>query len=113
MKVLKPIVAYLFWILMSWILGIAYMRILLGTNTFPDEGLGYLLHLFYHWGVVYVGSAIGLLTALLFLLLDIVYFKKKLKNNSHPTLIRWGVLLGILVFVMIAHFMLEKVINVI
>ena len=34
MKVLKAVFAYLIWILIALILGVAYMRILLGENNF-------------------------------------------------------------------------------
>lgn len=89
------------------------MRLVLGANTVNEEGLGYLLHLFYDIGMIQVGLWVGSAIALCFVLLDIFYLRKKLKNNPKRTVIRLAVLLMITVLVSIVHYLLEKVIDVI
>lgn len=89
------------------------MRLVLGANTVSEEGLGYLLHLFYDIGMIQVGLWVGSAIALCFVLLDIFYLRKKLKSNPKRTVIRLAVLLMITVLVAIVHYLLEKVIDVI
>lgn len=113
MRILKYILAYLFWTLLSLFIGIGYMRLVLGANTVSEEGLGYLLHLFYDIGMIQVGLWVGSAIALCFVLLDIFYLRKKLKNNPKRTVIRLAVLLMITVLVAIVHYLLEKIIDVI
>ncbi|WP_103070128.1 hypothetical protein [Aquimarina sediminis] len=113
MKTLKQILTYLVWTAVSLILGIVYMRIVLGSNNASSEGLWFLLHVFYNFGLLYIGAIIGGVTALLFILLDVFYLKKKLKNNIQATIIRFMFLIGITMVVAIIHYVLEKVIDVI
>ncbi|MFY0713751.1 hypothetical protein J1D01_08760 [Seonamhaeicola sp. NFXS20] len=113
MRILKHILAYLFWTLLSLFIGIGYMRLVLGANTASEEGLGYLLHLFYDIGMIQVGLWVGSAIAICFVLLDIFYLRKKLKNNPKKTVIRLAVLLMITILVAIVHYLLEKVIDVI
>ena len=99
MKVLKAVFAYLIWILIALILGVAYMRILLGENNFAKESVaGHFYTIFYHWGLFYVGVSIGIITAFLFIISDILLVKKKLNNKSKLTSTRLGVLLTIFIF---------------
>lgn len=89
------------------------MRIVLGANNIPKEELGYLAHMFYNWGLFHVGLIIGLVITLLFILLDVFYLKKKLKNKGKSTVVQFGLLLIIAITVGIIHYVLEKVIDVI
>lgn len=95
------------------ILGIIYMRLLLGE--IPDEnsykGLGFFLNFFYHYGLVYVGLIIGFIVAVLFFLIDHFILRKNLNNNS--LLIRFLTLFVITLTIGIIHYILEKVIDVI
>lgn len=113
MQILKHILTYLFWTVLSLLLGIGYMRLVLGANTVSEEGLGYLLHLFFTVGMIQVGLWVGGAIALCFVLLDVLYLRKKLKNNGKKTVIRLVILLIITVLVAIVHYLLEKVIDVI
>ncbi|SHF59599.1 hypothetical protein SAMN05444344_0701 [Tenacibaculum mesophilum] len=89
------------------------MRIVLGANNIPKEGLGYLAHMFYNWGLVTVGGIVGLVIAVLFILLDVFYLKKKLKNKGKLISIQFGVLMIVTAFVIVVHYLLEKVIDII
>lgn len=113
MKILKQILAYLIWTVLSILLGIGYMYLIIGPIKEPTTTLSYLLKIFYSYGIVYVGVSGGLVIALLYILSDIFYLKKKLTNNVKSTGIRFLVLLGIAIVVGVTHYILEKVVDVI
>ncbi len=113
MKHLKQFLRYGLWTLLSILLGMVYMRLVLGPNDLPQEGFGFLGRMFYYWGLLHVGLIIGLIIALLFVLLDVLYLKKELNSNVQSVVARFGVLLFIAVFVAAIHHLLEKVIDVI
>ena len=114
MKTLQQILTYLIWTVIALLLGIGYMRILLGPNDAPKEGLWYLFHVFYNFGMIHIGLRVGAVIAILFIILDVFYLKKKLKNNKWQSfLTRLLFLLGIAMFVGGIHYILEKVIDVI
>lgn len=115
MRIVKLIFNYLFWMVLSLFLGIGYMRLLLGD--LPDDesigGFGFVLKVFYLHGLTLVGLPIGGIIAFLFIMVDMLYLSKKLKNNPKKMIIRMAMLLAITVFVAIVHYILEKVIDVI
>jgi len=117
MRILKHILTYLLWTVLSLLIGIGYMRLVwrlvLGPDVVSKEGLGYLWYLFFTVGTIQVGLWVGGAIALCFVLLDVFYLRKKLKNNPKKTLIRLAALLFITVLVAIVHYFLEKVIDVI
>ncbi len=113
MTLIKHILTYLFWIILSLLLGMIYMRIVLGPNDVSEDGYWYLLHLFFDIGMLHVGFLIGVVIASCFLLLDVFYLRKKLRNNPQKITIQIVVLLAITVSVAIVHYFLEKVIDVI
>lgn len=113
MKTLKIIKYYLGWSSVALLLGLGYMRIILGANNASKEGIGYLWHLFYNWGLFYVGLVIGLIIALFFIVLDVLYLKKRVENNRKSMIIRLGILLLITAVVGTVHYFLEKIIDVI
>ena len=113
MRTLKYIINYAFWIAMSLVFGIGYLRIVLGANNTSDDGIGYLFNMFYYWGLFHVGMIVGLVIAVLFIFLDVFYLRKKLKNNFQSTIKRFLSLMVIAILVGITHYILEKVIDVI
>lgn len=113
MKTLKQILIYIIWTITAIVLGICYMRIVLGPNNASDEGIWYLLYMFYNWGLLHIGLIIGFIIAFLFILLDVFYLKKKLKKNIKSIITRLVVLLVITAIVGVIHYILEKVIDVI
>ena len=113
MPTIKALITYLFWIVLSLITGIVYARCIINPNAVSEEGLWYLLHLFFEIGMLQVGFWVGLTIAICFILVDIFYLKKKLKNNHKKTLSRLVAFLIITVFVAIVHYILEKGIDVI
>lgn len=51
--------------------------------------------------------------AFFFIIIDIFFLKKKLKNHPHPTLVRLGALIVVFVLVVLVHYIFEKVIDII
>jgi hypothetical protein len=101
MNTLKQILNYLIWVLLSLLLGVSYMRIILGPKKEESTGFWHLLNIFYDVALRHIGLRIGGAIALLFILVDIFYLKKKLKNNIKSIGIRFIVLLGITAMVAI------------
>ncbi|NQY29450.1 MAG: hypothetical protein HRT69_08260 [Flavobacteriaceae bacterium] len=99
---------------MSLLLGIGYMWILLGTvGETSSTGFLHLLNLMSNLVLVYVGLIGGSVIALLFILINIFYLKKKLKSNMKSTIIRFFILLVIAIVVGVTHYILEKIVDVI
>lgn len=113
MKILQQIVMYFIFGIVAILLGIACMHIFLEPNDKTTEGLAYFLYLFESILIIEIGIRIGVLIIMLFILLDLFYLKKKLKNNRKGIIIRLGILLFITVFLTSMYYILEKVINVI
>ena len=112
MNILKQILAYLFWTGMALLLGICHMWVLLGPRESSTGFFRVLNDIIYYLGLI-LGLKIGGIIALLFIILDIFYLKKKLKSNMKSTIIRFFILVIIAVAVGITHYVLEKVIDVI
>ncbi|RZN82201.1 MAG: hypothetical protein EVB11_09425 [Winogradskyella sp.] len=113
MKFFKQFFGYLTWILLSLLIGVIYMRVLVGSIEEPSTAITFLLNIFYSYGILYVGGLIGLVIAFVFILIDIFYLKNKLKNVGKSLYIRFAILLGIASVVFVIHYILEKVIDII
>ncbi len=114
MKTLKQISTYLIWTAIALLLGIVHMWIVLEPNNESSSGLIQVFgDLIYEFVLIHIGLRIGSIIALLFILIDVFYLKRKLKNNTKSTIIRFLILLAIAVFVGITHYILEKVIDII
>ena len=114
MKVLKLLFTYFSWLILCLILGIIYMRLLLGSpSKINYKGFDYLVGIYYYHGLVYVGLIIGTIIAIFFFLIDYFILRKRLSNNWNSFLIRISILLFSTITVAIIHYFLEKVIDVI
>ena len=113
MKLIKQIVRYIPWIIISMVLGISYIRFVLIPFDIPKEGIWYVLYMFYNMGIFYAGSILGILIALLYILTDVFYLKEKLRDHKWSIGIRFGFLLIVTLVVIGVHYILEKVIDVI
>lgn len=115
MRIVKHLLTYMFWTMLSLIMGILYMRLLLGDIAEDESigGFGYLLKVFYLHGLVFIGLPFGAIIALFFIVIDFFVLSKKLKQGGNRTLMRIALLLAITVFVAIVHYILEVVIDVI
>lgn len=115
MKVLKSIFHYFLWLLLSLVVGIIYMRLLLGEipNKGSYDSFGIFLNLFYTYGILYIGLILGTIIAVLFISIDFLILRKKLNTNKNSLLIRISTLLLITIIVGIVHSILEKNIDLI
>ena len=80
MERVKQLFYYVFWIIVSIFIGIVYMRLVLGEIPKEESynGFGFFLNLFYSYGIIYVGSIIGTIIAVLFIITDVFILKKRL-----------------------------------
>lgn len=113
MRIFKTLITYLFWIVLSLITGVVYVRCIINPNTVSEEGLWYLLHLFFEIGMLQVGFWVGLTIAICFILVDVFYLKRSLRYKLKLNKYRFIALVIITVFVIIVHYILEKVIDLI
>ena len=115
MERVKQLFYYVFWIIVSIFIGIVYMRLVLGEIPKEESynGFGFFLNLFYNYGIIYVGSIIGTIIAILFIITDVFILKNRLNNSPKSKLIKCTVLLLIAFLVFTFHYFLEKVIDII
>ncbi len=115
MHILKHILTYLFWAVIALLLGIVYMRLLMGDLPADESfvGFGVLLRMFLTHGILFIGTGIGGVIALLFIGIDMLYLKRKLKHKPNKTTERIAVFLAITCFVMLIHYVMEVVIDII
>lgn len=91
-----------------------YMRLFLGSPSEIDfKGFDVLFGIFYHYGLVYVGTIVGSIIAIFFFIIDYFFLRKQLSNNFNSVLIRISVMLLISIIIGIIHYFLEKVVDVI
>ena len=113
MKILKRILNYSITTLVAVLLAFAYMRIILGAKSNNTGWIAKLSNIMYDLAFVYASLTLGCIIAILYILIDVLYSYKKLKNNTNATSIRLLMLIGLAVFVTATHYILEKVIDVI
>ena len=113
MKTVKQILAYLLWIAIALLLGICHMFIVLGPKESGTGFLDVMGDIIYNYALVHVGLYVGAIIALVFILVDVFYLKKKLKQHSKSIIIRFVILVSLAVIIGITHYVLEKVIDVI
>jgi hypothetical protein len=113
LKKIKKLFIYLIWTVIAWVIGIAYIWLLIGDGTegLPDSWD--LLRSFFNFALIYVGFIIGSIIALLFILVDVFYLRNQLGTDFKSNLTRFLVLLLITVMVIIVHYILEKGVDVI
>lgn len=111
MIVLKRILAYFFWTLISLLSGFCYMRILLGAKPASSEGFfDFFFNLMYEYAFFHIGAMVGLSIAFVFISIDISYLHKKLENVRYSALIRLLIIILITIILGTTHYIFEKVI---
>ena len=111
MKILKQILSYVLWIMLSFIFSFIYMRIVLGAKK--NTGLSVYFNWVYDLALFQFGAILGGIIVFLFVLIDIGYLKNMLKNHSGKNVIRFLVLVGIALVVVVSHYLCEKVFDII
>ena len=113
MTILKRILNYLIWSILSFLSAFGYMRIILGPKPEPSTGWMKIFDSVYDIAMLNVGVILGSIIALLYILIDVFYLKQKLKNNTLNLFIRFLTLIAIISIVSITHYIIEKVIDII
>ena len=93
---------------MSIAIGIGWMRLIVG----PPSSSSLVEGIFSSIGqlvVYYVGSIIGLVAMVIFILIDVFYIKRRIEQRSKRNLIRIVMLIGAVVFVSINEYLLEMI----
>ncbi|WP_264558089.1 hypothetical protein [Flavobacterium sp. N2270] len=113
MSILKRFLFYFTWALVAFLAAFIYMRIILGPKPESTSVLMTMFSLFYDYAFLHIGLIIGSIITLLFILIDVLYLKGKLKFGMKSLFIRFFILIFITVIVAFIHYLLEKVIDVI
>ncbi len=111
MSILKQLLHYFIWILVSFLFAVGYTRIILGPKPSTDfiKPFDWL----YILVLQHLGLVIGSMIAVIFILIDVFYLKEKLKNNSNAIPNRFLVILIITFILGITHYVCEKIIDII
>ena len=112
-SVVKQLFNYCFWAVMSFLAAFGCMRIMLGPRPESSKGFMRIFDFIYDIVMIELVPIIGGIIAFLYILIDIVYLKKKLKNNSKSILLRFLTIIIITLIVGTTHYLLEKVIDII
>jgi TRAP-type C4-dicarboxylate transport system permease small subunit len=113
MKVLKRIVNYLFWTVIALVCAFGYLLVILGLPLEETTWFNKMFNFLYNLAFIYIGLPLGGLIALIYILLDLFYLRKKLQSNFESAFLRLFVILGITMCLGAIHYFLEKVIDVI
>lgn len=113
MRILKQILAYLFWVLISYICAFGYLLVIFGTRPKSSTFFKKVYDFLFLLALEQIVLIIGLIIALLFILIDVFHLKRKLKNNSKRIIFRFLVIIIITLVVCATHYILEKVVDVI
>lgn len=114
MHILKRILEYIIWGSISFLSAFGYILLLLGSKPDSSEGfLEFLGLLIYYTAIAKLVPIIGSIIAILYIVLDIFYLKRRLENNPKRILIRFIIIIVITCVVAVTHYVLEKVIDII
>lgn len=113
MKKIKIVLNYVVWILLALLSGLVYMRLLLGPKLEATNVFSTIVNIYYDIALLQIGAFIGGIIAILFLIVDYFYLKKRIKTSSRLIFFRFILLFCSMVVVGFIHYLLEKIIDVI
>ena len=113
MNILKKLLTYSIWILLALLSGYGLMYVVLGPKSKHSSGFMKTLDWTHDAALVFTGSIIGGITALLYILLDVFYLNRKLKNHKTSILIRGLLIIIITIIAGTIYYLLEKTIDII
>lgn len=109
----KTIWEYALWTMAALLLGMGYMYLVLGPPPEPTNTWNFFLGKIYLFGLVRIGLVVGGIVAVLFIIFDAFFIKRKWALSKNKLGIRIIALLILLVLVAMLHYLLEKTINLI
>jgi len=107
------VLSYVGWALLCYLFAFGYVRLIFGA--LPEASSSWfmgLLTIIYKQVLIRFWILIGSIITILFVLIDAVYLRKKLKNHANAVIIQFFVLLGVVAIVACIHYFLEKTIDV-
>jgi hypothetical protein len=110
---LKRVLEYVLWTLAALLLGVGYMYLILGSVPEETTVISFIFSKIYYIGLFQVGGIIGSILAVIFILFDLFYLKRKWQPSKQLFRIRVFSMLGILVVIGVLHYLLEKTFDVI
>lgn len=113
MRNLKQILHYILWSILSFVLALGYMRVILGPNPESDSSFAPFYDWLYLHVILQIGAIVGGIIAFIYIFLDLILLRKKLKYRKRSILIRLMILIAITFSVGCLHYFLEKVVDVI
>lgn len=112
-KFLSQVLNYAPWVLASVVSGFTYLRLLVGPGPEKREGIWMLFYWIYQFLALRMGFIIGGVIAVVFILTDVFILKSRIGTGLQATAMRALCLFGITLLVAAAHYILEKVVDVI
>jgi len=109
---MKQVLNYVHWVLLCFLIGIGYVRIIVGPKDKKLDGV-FIYDLLYDYVFLYAVPVIGGIIAILFIIIDYFYLKRKFKSNKRLILNRFLLLIIITISLGGIHYFLEKVIDII
>lgn len=113
MKILKRILSYVPWILISILAAFGYLMVLIGPVSQSENEMLLALQNMFLLMFIQLCLVAGGVIAFIFILIDVFYLNKKISTHRHKTPIKFGIILLIATVVGTVHLILEKVIDVI
>ncbi|MEZ4970239.1 MAG: hypothetical protein R2814_11420 [Flavobacteriaceae bacterium] len=107
------ILEYALWTMAALLLGMGYMYFILGSIPEATNAWNFFLGQIYLFALIRIGLLIGGIVALLFILFDVLYLKRKPIATMNSFLIRVISMLLITGIVGVIHYILEKYLDVI
>jgi hypothetical protein len=106
MKILTRIIEYLIWFLLSVFLGMGWMRIELG-KPIEATSLFAIFNCLHAFIIIWIGGFIGLISFILFVLIDLFYIKRKIKTERNQNFVRIFTILISSAIVTLIHYIIE------
>ena len=112
-KYAYKILSYFVWTVLAFLFVFGHMQIVLGINRESPSWLGSPFDQIYEFAFLGVVAIIASIIMLLYVMLDVFYLNKKLKNSAFPSINRLWIFITICMLVVVIHYVLEKVMDVI
>ncbi|MEO9953510.1 hypothetical protein [Nonlabens sp.] len=112
MRIIKQILIYLLWYLLALFFGFLHMRIMLGPQPVYNDSYLSILNWLYEVALIVSTSIMGSTIAVLFILLDLFYLRKKLSGNPRHLIIRIAIMIAITLMVIGLHYLYNYIFDV-
>lgn len=112
MRIIKQILIYLLWYLVALFFGFLHMRIMLGPKPEYNAGILSMFNWVYEAALIVSTSIMGSIIAVLFILFDLFYLRKKLSGNPRHLITRIAIMVAIALMVIGLHYLHDYIFDV-